>query len=182
MRIRTFRVPFSRIVSDAPELEFGPEDYVVLRPVFGQPADVLTEFLERLNGLRSEGDRSDGDRFALDLYERTIVDWHLADEAGEPIPQPRTAPELYRLPAQVSGGLTTFLMGFRGEGPDPTTGSAPAAPLPAPSDGDRPSTPTSPSASASGSGRARRRTSMSATASPTPSSRRGSRTSSSGTP
>ena len=178
MRIRTFRVPFSRIV-DVPELDFGPEDYVVLRPVFGQPADVLTEFLERVAALTDE-DKDESDRFALDLLERTVAEWHLTDEAGEAIAQPRTAAEMYRLPAQVSGGLVTFVMGYRGDGPDPTIGSAPAAPLPEPAAGDPPSTPTSPSASGSGSGRARRRTSTSGTTSASPSSTLGSPTSSSG--
>ena len=123
MRAKTFTVPFAKVVGDeATELEFGPDDYLVVRPIFSMPAADLRGWIERINDLDPESDASVGDQLVLDLMAETVLEWPLAGPDGE-IPQPRTAAALLALPGAVAGSLFGFLSSYRGEGTNPTRGS-----------------------------------------------------------
>lgn len=130
MQIRTFRVPFTRIVGDeATELDFGPDDYLVVRPLFGLSKTELEGWTARFGEITAivETDEKKavklGDRLLLDLMGTTIVEWHLAGPDGV-IPQPGTSEALNGLPGAIAGGLLGFLSGYRGEASgNPTTSS-----------------------------------------------------------
>lgn len=127
MQLRTFRVPFSRVVGEeATELEFGPEDYLVVRPLFGSSKTALAEWGERYKAA-TEAEGSDAadlsDQLTLDIIGATVTEWHLDGPDG-PISKPGTAKALNALPGALAGSLLTFLSGYRGEGPtNPTTSS-----------------------------------------------------------
>lgn len=121
MKIRTFRVPFSKVVpEDAHEIEFGPDDYLVVRPLFGLPAAEIAELSDRMT-------KADSDELAEPLIAEVlatgILDWHLADENGVAIPKPTTGDELRKLPGALAGALYPFLTSYRGDAENPTTRS-----------------------------------------------------------
>ena len=119
MRIRSFTVPFSRVLpEDAHELEFGPDDYMVVRPIFGLSAESLTELLERMNKAATE---EDGDALYADVVAQTVLEWHLSDENGVAIPKPATRQDAKALPGALAGALYEFLTSYRGDGANPTT-------------------------------------------------------------
>jgi hypothetical protein len=126
MKIRTFTVPFAKVVGDeATELEFGPDDYMVVRPIFSMSAGEVRAWQERINGLigRDGGvPNEEADEIVLDMLGATCVEWSLTGPEG-PIPQPMTAEALLNLPGAIAGSLFSFLSNYRGEGPNPTKGS-----------------------------------------------------------
>lgn len=123
MKARTFTVPFSKIVGDeATELEFGPEDYLVIRPIFSMSAEVLRGWIKRITEIDSDVPAEVGDQLVLDLLDATCLQWHLDGPEG-PISQPKTPDALTALPGAVAGSLFGFLSSYRGEGPNPTKGS-----------------------------------------------------------
>ena len=120
MRIRTFRVPFARLVGeDATELEFGPEDYLVVRPIFGLPAEQVAGLSNRMTSL-TEGDEAAADVLLLDLMGSAIVEWHLTGPEGEDIPRPQTGDEVRKLPAGLAGAFFSFIATYRGDVENPT--------------------------------------------------------------
>ena len=122
MRVRTFRVPFSRLVGeDAQELEFGPEDYLVIRPIFGLPAAKVAELSKRMTSLGESEDEAAADVLLLDLMADAIVEWHLTGPDGEAIPRPQTGDEVRELPAGLAGAFFSFIATYRGDTPNPTT-------------------------------------------------------------
>lgn len=125
MQLRTFRVPFARVVGEeATELEFGPDDYLVVRPLFGLSKTALSEWAARFNVVTAaEGsDAADlSDKLVLDLLGACVIEWHLDGPDG-PIAKPGTVKALNALPGALAGSLFTFLSGYRGEAPgNPTT-------------------------------------------------------------
>ena len=139
MQIRTFRVPFAEVVGDeATELEFGPDDYLVVRPLFAMPreesaalADRIRE-VERLAEEASELGRADrrrgaaeaaADKLVVDVIGLACVEWHLTGTDGQPIPKPGTPQALDTLPVGLASALYPFLMRFRGNAPNPGTRS-----------------------------------------------------------
>ena len=123
MRAKTFTVPFAKVVGEeATELEFGPDDYLVVRPIFSMPASDLRGWIERINTIEPDADAAVGDQLVLDLMAETVLEWHLTGPTGE-IAQPRTAEALLALPGAIAGSLFGFLSSYRGEGTNPTKGS-----------------------------------------------------------
>jgi len=124
MRAKTFTVPFAKIVGDeATELEFGPDDVLVIRPIFSMSAEQLRGWIKRINEIDSEASAEIGDQIVIDLLDATVQKWSLSGPDGEPILQPRTPEALVALPGAVAGSLFGFLSSYRGEGPNPTRGS-----------------------------------------------------------
>ena len=124
MNLRTFRVPFSRIVGeDANELEFGPDDYLMVRPIFGLPASQVAELSNRMTALGTdeEADEAKADALLLDLMDSAIVEWHLVGPDGEAIPRPKTGDEVRELPAGLAGAFFAFIATYRGDTANPTT-------------------------------------------------------------
>lgn len=123
MRAKTFTVPFSKIVGEeATELEFGPDDYLVVRPIFSMSAEVLRGWIARINEIEPDAPQEVGDQIILDLLDVTCEKWSLTGSDG-PIPQPKTQEALLALPGAIAGSLFGFLTTYRGEGPNPTTRS-----------------------------------------------------------
>lgn len=130
MRVRTFVVPFTRIVpDDAHELEFGPDDHVVVRPLFGLSKTEIETWAVRIAGVEETGKdesrkaeaESAADQLVLDLLNAAILEWRLDGPDG-PIAKPTTPDALNALPGAVAGSLYRFLTTYRGEvGTNPTT-------------------------------------------------------------
>ena len=119
MQLRTFTVPFSSVVDkDARELDFAETDFMVVRPIFGQPVSAVRSLQDRLGKLTAESPAEDGDQLVVDLLAASVAKWSL-DVNGEPVPMPRTVVELTALPAALRGALFTFLTSYRGP-VDPT--------------------------------------------------------------
>lgn len=124
MQIRTFRVPFSRVVGDeAHELDFGPEDYLVVRPVFGLSRTEVQGWAARVAEVAEADDAAKADQLILDLLGEAVIEWHLGGSDGKPIEKPGTVAALNALPGAVAGSLFAFLSSYRGEAPNPTTRS-----------------------------------------------------------
>lgn len=122
MQIRSFRVPFDRVMatSDAPqELDFGPGDYLVVRPLFSQPTSIVREIRDRVAAITTDSADADADALTLTLLGRCVAEWHLDGPDG-PIALPASVEALNELPSSLRGGLFGFLIGYRGDGPDPT--------------------------------------------------------------
>lgn len=120
MRARTFRVPFGRVAPDAIELEWGPDDYVIIRPLLTKsPADLAVIFA-RL------ADEEDAKVVAIEILDECIVEWSLMGEDGRAIPKPATWDDIDALPSGLGGALVNFLYRYRGEAPDPTTAGQPS--------------------------------------------------------
>lgn len=123
MRAKTFTVPFSKIVGEeATELEFGPDDYLVVRPIFTMSASSVRGWVARVNEIEPDAPDEVGDQIILDLLDATCEKWSLMGEDG-PIPQPKTQEALLALPGTITRALFGFLTTYRGEGPNPTTRS-----------------------------------------------------------
>ena len=121
MRVRSFRVPFSRVVpDDAHELEFGPDDYLVIRPLFGMPAARLQEYVVRIGELGEGTDQALIDRLVLDMLTEACQEWSLTGEDGQAISKPVTGEELRALPGALAGNLFAFLSTYRGDAVNPT--------------------------------------------------------------
>lgn len=118
MRARTFRVPFSRVAPDAVELEWGPDDYLVVRPLLTRSAAdafILQERFDRtakLTGPKGEDARR---ALILEVIDELVVEWSLTDGDGRTITKPRTAAEFLALPSGLAGSLFGFLMSYRGD-------------------------------------------------------------------
>ena len=122
MKVRSFKVHFSRVVpDDAHELEFGPDDFLVIRPLFGMPASRLQEYVKRISELGEDTDQEAIDGLLFDMLEEAVSEWHLSDEQGLAIPKPTTGTELRALPGALAGNLFAFLSNYRGDAPNPTT-------------------------------------------------------------
>lgn len=126
MRARTFRVPFSRVAPEAFELEWGPEDYVVVRPLLtkspGELAAIHARLAEAAKGKAGEAERQ---TLLLSVLADVIVEWHLDSDAG-PVPMPTTWAEVDALPSGLGAAIFDFMWTYRGDGPDPTTAGAPS--------------------------------------------------------
>lgn len=121
MRIRSFRVPFSKVVpEDAHEIEFGPDDYMVVRPLFALPANEIAELAERMTAADSD---EKAEPLIAEILATAVLDWHLADENGVAIPKPKTGEDLRQLPGALAGALYPFLTSYRGDAENPTTRS-----------------------------------------------------------
>ena len=129
MQLRTFRVPFAQVVGEAAtELDFGPDDYLVVRPIFGVSKTELERWTSRFSEIADvvavDEKRAAklSDKLVLDLLGAVVLEWHLAGPEGI-IPQPGTVEALNALPGAIAGSLFGFLAGYRGEAPNPTTSS-----------------------------------------------------------
>lgn len=133
MRVRTFKVPFAKVVpAEATELEFGPDDYIVVRPVFGLSASRLQHYLDLIAKATADLDperdekaqlaerEAMSDQLVLDLLEEGVREWHLSDEDGKAIARPTTAEEIRALPGALAGNLYNFLSTYRGDAENPT--------------------------------------------------------------
>ena len=138
MRIRSFRVPFSRVVpNDAHEVEYGPGDYMVVRPLFGLPAGEAQEWAERIADVRRralEASDSDDpkkvekagdalDALVVAMIDALVVEWNLEAPDGSRIAKPEKPADLAVLPLALRHGLFPFMQSYRGDAPDPTTSS-----------------------------------------------------------
>ena len=138
MKARTFTVPFAKVVGDeATELEFGPDDYMVVRPIFSmsaldirvtqnriesfeaKPAEALKIADPRKRAAEMDRLNTEAGELILSLMDLAVIDWRLESEAG-PIERPRTVEALDSLPGAIRGGLYSFLCNYRGEEPNPT--------------------------------------------------------------
>lgn len=137
MKIRTFRVPFAEIAAEATELEFGPDDYLVVRPLFALPREESAALAERIRAVESQAEdakdlpRTDKRRLAaetaadllvVDVIAQACVEWHLAGPDSD-IPIPGTPQALGNLPSGLASAIYPFLMRYRGAAPNPTTRS-----------------------------------------------------------
>lgn len=151
MRVRTFTVPFAKVAPDATELEFGPDDFLVVRPIFGLSQAESSAWVDRMDAVEQAGlalvqqpDETDeaftkrkrsaaytrafteaedaATGLTLDLIRQTVVEWHLDGPDG-PIPMPQTGAQLNALPVGVRTRLYPFLVRYRGEDPNPSTRS-----------------------------------------------------------
>lgn len=132
MRVRTFVVPFAKIVDDnAHELDFGPDDHLIIRPLFGLSKTEIEAWSERITAVEDHGKSDDADvrkaaedeadRLILDLLNAAILEWQLDGPDG-PIAKPTTPAALGALPGAIAGSLYRFLTTYRGEAaPNPTT-------------------------------------------------------------
>ena len=123
MRVRTFTVPFAKIVGDdAHELDFGPEDRVVVRPLFGLSQTEVQELSARIKEVQRLGEdeapeaNDVADRLIVDLLAVGITEWHLDGPTG-PIEKPATPEALNALPSGIATSLYRFLTSYRGEAP-----------------------------------------------------------------
>ena len=139
MRSRTFPVQFSEVLgADAHELEFGPDDHMVVRPLFTMPREASAGLSARMAdvGRMAEaaanlpaGDperiaaESALDQLVADIVDLAVVEWHLTAEDGTPIPKPSTPDALNALPTGLAAGLYPFLTAFRGRDPNRTSRS-----------------------------------------------------------
>lgn len=122
MLIKTFRVPFAEIVGpEAMELEFGPDDYAVVRPLFSRSVAEVRDLQERMAAVDEDTPPEEADRLVLDMLGMAFMEWHLVGPDGTPIPQPATTDDLDALPAALKGSIFPFLSNYRGRTPNPTT-------------------------------------------------------------
>lgn len=134
MRVRSFRVQFSRVVpDDATEVEYGPDDHMVVRPLFGLPSGVAQQWARRLSEVRVAAVEAEAssdqatvdaagetvDSLILDLLSSLVDGWRLDGPDG-PIPKPATVADLDALPLALRNALFGFFVGYRGDAPDPT--------------------------------------------------------------
>lgn len=132
MKARTFTVPFAKVVGDeATELEFGPDDYLVVRPIFSMSAIDIRSLTERIDAFESKvverktskkgtADlNTEAGELVLALFDIAVKEWHLTGESG-PIERPRTVKALDDLPGAIRGSLYSFLCNYRGDAAHPT--------------------------------------------------------------
>ena len=124
MRVRTFPVPFATIVGDeAHELDFGPDDHVVVRPLFGLSKTEIEEWAARIGEVERLGIADDvaakteaaaaADQLIVDLLATAVISWQLEGPAGL-IEKPTTPAALNALPGAIAGALYRFLTTYRG--------------------------------------------------------------------
>ena len=130
MRARTFRVPFSRVAPEAVELEWGPDDYVVIRPLLTRSAAdafALQAKFDKVSGMTGQKGEDARRALILEVIDELVVEWSLTDGEGRTIPKPATAEAFLALPSGLAGALFGFLMSFRGdEDGHPTTAGSPS--------------------------------------------------------
>ena len=121
MRVRTFVVPFATIVGeDAHELDFGPDDHVIVRPLFGLSKTEIEAWgariteVQRLGEEKADGAEAAADQLILDLIADGITEWVLDGPDGA-IAKPTTPDALNALPGAIAGSLYRFLTTYRGE-------------------------------------------------------------------
>lgn len=134
MRVRTFTVPFAKVASEATELEFGSDDYLVVRPLFGLPREEAAAIGDRIKQVEDLAEGAQGlpttdpvrqkadeasDELILDVIRTACVEWHLEGPDG-PIEIPGTRKALNSLPGGLAAALYPFLTRYRGEDPNPT--------------------------------------------------------------
>ena len=138
MKVRTFTVPFDKVVGeDATELEFGPDDYLVVRPIFSMSALDIRATQNRIEAFEAKPAEAqkiadpkkraaemnrlntEAGELILSLMDLAVLDWKLEGEHG-PIDRPRTVEALDNLPGAIRGGLYSFLCNYRGDGANPT--------------------------------------------------------------
>jgi hypothetical protein len=128
MRARTFTIPFSRL-GDFPELDFE-DATITVRPLYSQPATAVNALVERINDPKLEDEsipkakrEAITQQIICDLLRDCVVEWTLKDPDGKIIPVPKAPADLLALPAGLAGAFFGFFATYRGEGPNPTTGS-----------------------------------------------------------
>jgi hypothetical protein len=119
MRARTFRVPFSRVAPDAVELEWGPDDYMVVRPLLTRSAAEAIALQAKLDSVsalpRDAAGQKAGRALILEVIGESVTEWSLTDADGRAIPLPRTDAEYLALPSGLVQAIFGFLMSYRGE-------------------------------------------------------------------
>ena len=132
MRVRAFTVPFAKVVGeDATEIEYGPDDYLVVRPLFGLPSGKARQWADRIERLRAEVRSAStekakdaagaaADALVIDFLREQVDAWRLEGVDGQ-IPKPSTPEDLNALPFALRAGLFAFIENYRGDGPNPTT-------------------------------------------------------------
>lgn len=135
MRVKTFTVPFAKVAAEATELDFGPDDYLVVRPLFGLPREEAAAFGDRIKSVEALAEEAQNlpttdpkrqvadeaaDTLILDIIRTACVEWHLEGPEG-PIDMPGTRKALNTLPGGLAAALYPFLTRYRGEDPNPTT-------------------------------------------------------------
>jgi len=125
VRARTFRVPFAKVAPEALELEWGPDDYLVIRPLLAKSPGELAGIRTRMSET-AEGNEADRQALLLDVLSDVIVEWSLRGPDGETIPLPTTWAEVDALPSGLGSALFDFIWTYRGDGPDPTPAGAPS--------------------------------------------------------
>ena len=132
MRVRAFTVPFAKVAGeDATEVEYGPDDYLVVRPLFGLPSGKARQWADRIEKLRGEvrGAQTDdakeaagaaADALVLDFLKEQVDAWRLEGPDGQ-IPKPTLPDDLNSLPFALRAGLFQFIENYRGDAPNPTT-------------------------------------------------------------
>jgi hypothetical protein len=123
MQPRTYRVPFSAI-PDVTELEFGSDDYLVIRPLGSRSSAVYADIAARAQAVSTDDETASAAVY-MELLNLTIAEWHLAGPDG-PIPMPATWDDVEALPQALAVPLIGFLFKYRGDGPNPTTGGLPS--------------------------------------------------------
>lgn len=119
MRARTFTVPFTR-VGDFPELEFGPDDTLTVRPLYSLDAASVAALLK---DIEKADDEPKSQAIMVRLLAMCVIEWSLRDGDGKSIPVPTTPAALLALPAGLTGAFFAFFSEFRGDGTNPTIGS-----------------------------------------------------------
>lgn len=129
MRPRIFTVPFTRL-GEFPELDFGEDETLTVRPLFSQDSVTTNRFIERLSAKALTDEKipeakreAMSQQIVLDLMALCVIEWKLRDEKGASIAIPKTPADLLALPAGLAGAFFTFFSTYRGEEPNPTTGS-----------------------------------------------------------
>lgn len=129
MRPRIFTVPFTRL-GDFPELDFEEDETLRVRPLFSQDSVTTNGFIERLSAKALTDEtipeakrEAMSQQIVLDLMALCVIEWKLRDEKGASIAIPKTPADLLALPAGLAGAFFTFFSTYRGEEPNPTTGS-----------------------------------------------------------
>lgn len=138
MKLRTFTVPFARVVGDeATELEFGPDDFIIVRPLFGLPRDEITAWSRRIESVEKAAKEAVdlppddpvrkaaealSDTLILDVIRGAVQTWSLTGPDGTPIEMPKSPSDLEALPGGLAAALYPFLSTYRGEA-NPTTRS-----------------------------------------------------------
>lgn len=129
MRPRIFTVPFTRL-GDFPELEFTEDETLTIRPLFSFDAVTTDGFIKRLSDDALTDEKipeakrdAQSQQIVLDLMALCVVEWKLRDADGKSIAIPTSPADLLALPAGLAGAFFRFLSSYRGEEPNPTTGT-----------------------------------------------------------
>ena len=127
MRARTFRVPFSRVAPEAVELEWGPDDYLVVRPLLSKSPGELAAIHARLNDAAGKkGSETSREAVLIDVLHEVVVEWHLEGPDGSQVPMPETWAEMDTLPSGIAAELFEFIFTYRGDTPHPSDAGTPS--------------------------------------------------------